>query len=151
MPRDRRCPDHESRWELWYQDYFDRDSASKETEGTDIVEGLAIMWRKLAVEGVFDDGQPTFTWFSIRWGDGSVAESAHVHRDPSMNPGLKNIHLWRSQELFDEIAAAHLRLLEQSSRWEEDAINAADESKPILELAEKSEDVRAFREALAKL
>jgi hypothetical protein len=149
MRRDPRCPDSESKWELRYHDYFDRDAdSSKEAEGTGIVEGLATLWRKEALEGVADDGSSTFTTFTILWGNRAV-ESAKVHRDPFVRPGLKNIRLWRSEELFEEIATAHLRLLER--RRNKRVLSSGDESRAILELAEKSEDVEAFRRALRKL
>jgi hypothetical protein len=71
-----------------------------------------------------------------------------VHRDPAVRPGLKSICLWRSQELFEEIASAHLRLIQ---RRNEPTFSPGAESKPILELAEKSKDEAAFRAALKDL
>lgn len=150
MRREPRCPDGESKWELRYHDYFDRDAdSSKEAEGTGIIEGLATLWRKEALEGVADDGSSTFTAFTIWWGNRAVFESAQVHREASMRPGLKNIRVWRSRELFEEIATAHLRLLEQ--RRNKRVLSSGHESKPILQLAEKSADVEAFRRALKRL
>jgi hypothetical protein len=68
-----------------------------------------------------------------------------------MNRGLGQVRRWRSADLFDRLAAAHLRLLENSERWKRSAIDWSEESKPILELAAGSEDVEVFKTALEEL
>ena len=114
------------RWKLWARDTFDRETPpAVEAAGDGIVEGLRALWTRVLCEGVRDDGQATFTRFTLEWGDGGFAD---VRVEPFDNHALARLrgfiygepgpyeggspHRKPRSSLLDAVADAHARLLD---------------------------------------
>ena len=91
--------------ELWSNDTFDRDAAPHlEGRFADARAGLERLWRAVLSEGVQDDGQPTFTDFTLRLPGRAVS----LPRDPFENPELALLRARRHEVRFVErLAALH--------------------------------------------
>lgn len=91
-------------WELWSNDYFDRDAdPCLQASGEDFIAACAALWRKTVDEGVMEDGRPTFTWFQLRWDGGSL----NLPRDPFSNPELARVKPWlQTAGVIDALAKA---------------------------------------------
>lgn len=82
-------------WQLWSQDFFDRDAAPfLERSGTGRRDGLLLLWQRTLDEGVDDRGRPTFTWFTLSLAGGPRLT---VPRDPLDNPELARLRAARNQ------------------------------------------------------
>ncbi|MFZ5439565.1 MAG: hypothetical protein ACOZQL_06135 [Myxococcota bacterium] len=91
--------------ELWSIDLFDRDSPPH-LDGTFTSElaGLEALWRAVLLEGVQDDGRPSFTDFTLRTTRGRVS----LPRDPLQNPELAVLRARRHEpRFFQRLAALH--------------------------------------------
>src|SRR5688572_30982362 len=114
---DDRKPGGSTRWEIWARDTFDRDaSARPEADGVDIVAGFAVLWAKTVGEGVLDDGNASYTAFSLTWG-ATAGERVDIRVQPFRNGGLGKIRHWFDGALCTILAATHARLLDRSARW----------------------------------
>jgi hypothetical protein len=124
-------------WQLLYHDLFDPEAGGRESGGDDLLEGLVLLWRKEAFEGILYDGTRSFSAFSLHWADGRA--DVLLGRD---NPALLRIRRWAAADetLLREVAAAHLRLLGRRSA-------AAD----ILACADRCPDAATFAAELAVL
>lgn len=99
---------------LWSSDFFDRESPPSLEERCPTLEaGLASLWRHVLTEGVQDDGQPTFTDFTLKV---PGRRPVSLPRHPSSNPELARLR-WRLRNdeprLLRRLAALHLERLDE--------------------------------------
>lgn len=99
---------------LWSSDLFDRESPPAVEERCPTLEaGLASLWRRVLAGGVQDDGQPTFTGFTL---EVPGRRSVSLPRPPSSNPELARLR-WRlhndEPHLLRRLAALHVAHLDE--------------------------------------
>lgn len=133
-------------WNLTCTDLFDRDAApTLQATGTDLIEGLTLLWQLHLREGVQDDGQRTFCHFDLRWG-GPAASADVDYYLPHHGAGAPKLRGWLlagdPQLMLAGLARAHMRLLERGGR------NVADR---ILEVAVHAQDRADLERRLTRL
>ncbi len=134
-------------WTLTSADLFDREcEPTLEAKGSDLLEGLTLLWHKHLREGLQDDGQRTFSRFDLRWAKvpDVAATSADIDYYAKHHAaGAPKLRRWLlsgdPQRLLNLLARAHLRLI---------VAGAADPAERVLEAAAQAQDLADFEARL---
>jgi hypothetical protein len=144
-------PAPDVRWEIWYEDTFDRETPrAREASGVGLLSGLVELWSRHLREGLNDQGSATFSRFNLWWRQAS--RSVHISGD---RQGAARLRGWirsahgagepsggvkSSRQLLRLIAHVHSRLVLEKR-----------ECGPILEQARDAADPEDFSRRLAQL
>ena len=150
---DPRIPNTSTVWQLWHIDTFDRDtSRSLQSSRENIIQGLYALWLHTLTEGILGNGNASFSYFYLTWGNAAVSR-ADVAVNPFHNPALLKLCQWagfptRAQEsenrrivhrleygkdaILLRLAQLHYSLLQTSSRWKATAIDWSAEARELL-------------------
>ena len=99
----------EARWQVWYQDMFDRECPRQvDASGVGLLEGLTKLWSRYLRETIQANGQEGFSRFNLWWDQESCSISIRGNLSGALR--LKDWIVDRS-ELLQEIACIHCKLL----------------------------------------
>lgn len=166
-------PGPSSPWELWFYDTFDTKRPSfLDSRGTGALGGFCELWHNVLENGVMDNGNATFHFYELRFGEEALRRVA-VRVAPFDNRALAKLRRW-SRELSDHgnaggggteptspgagihpivraVAGFHLRLLERSERWRSERIDMSAEAQTLLEWVELMTDPRRLDADLGEI
>lgn len=154
---DTRIPGFSTIWQLRHHDTFDRDaSPALQSSGENIIQGLYQLWLYTLSEAILDNGNASFSYFHLTWGNSAAARVdiainpfenitllklrrwvAFVSQDPRSNREQVSKHIEERQDaVIWKLAQLHYDLLRKSSRWKTTGIDWAAESWELLERVE---------------
>ena len=144
-------PVPEARWEIWYEDLFDRECPrSVDVDGVGLVKGLTELWARHLLESVMENGSTGFARFNLWWAE--KGQSIAVAGDWD---GQTQLRKWvfgnRRTARGGYAQGGDVRLLAEVALTHCSLILANQTSEPILTAAKASVSREDFERRLPSL
>ena len=133
------------KWQLWYEDLFDRETPRKiEAEGDELTHGLIELWSHHLFGAVQPDGRLGFNRFNLWWNRTSI----EIADNPK---GAAHLRAWIWRQPTRSRQSADQHLLERVAKTHAKLIGDKRDSTAILALAASTDDPYAFVIQLAAM